>query len=186
MFSFLGHNSSSESPFVQTIPQYKIDVLNTTTGREGVSDWASHTYTGYTTNAGEHFSLPAYGSVLVIPRILFGSWSRKFAYSSKELIFVILGRSFWIDYIWNEARGPVRVVLFHDFGGVRQVVPLLGSTLSRLLIDTLFQRDREWSSLFSDFTDISPAFSTEHEIGVLTSLRGKRNDVFRFLKDVVA
>ena len=99
---------------------------------------------------------------------------------------MILGRSFWTDHMWNEARVPVRVVLFHDFGGVRQVVPFLGSALSRLLIDLLFQRDREWSSLFLDFTDTSPTFSTEHELGVLASSRGKRDDVFRFLKNVVA
>ena len=49
-------------------------------------DWASHTCIDYTTCAGEHFSLPAHGTVLVFPRILFGVWSRKFAYPSKELI----------------------------------------------------------------------------------------------------
>ena len=105
---------------------------------------------------------------------------------AKELISAILGRSLWTDYIWNEARVPVRVVLFHDFGRVRRAVPLQGSVLSRLLKDILFQRDREWSPLFLDFTDISPTFSTEHELGVLASLRGKRDDVFRFLKNVVA
>ena len=102
--------------FVQPIPQYKVGVLNITTGREGVLDQASHTYTGYTINAGEHFSLPAHGSVLVVPRILSGSWSRKFACPSKELIFVFSRRSFWTDYIRNEARGSVRVVLFYVFG----------------------------------------------------------------------
>ena len=142
---------------------------------------------GYTTGAGEHFSLPAHGAVLAIPRIfLFGSWSRKLAYPSKELISVILGRSFWTDCIWNEARVPVRVVLFHDFGRVRRAVPLLGPVPSSLLMDILLQRDREWSSLFFDFTDISPTFSTEHELGVLMSSRGKRDDVLRFLKNVVA
>ena len=99
---------------------------------------------------------------------------------------MILGRSFWTDYMWNEARVPVRVVLFHDFGQVRRAVPLRGSALLRLPIDILFQRDREWSSLFLDFTDTSPTFSTEHELGVLASLRGKRDDVLRFLKNVVA
>ena len=34
-------------------------------------DWASHTRMDYTTNAGEHFSLSAHGSVLAIPRIFF-------------------------------------------------------------------------------------------------------------------
>ena len=88
--------------------------------------------------------------------------------------------------MWNEARVPVRVVLFHDLGRVRRAVPLRGSALLHLPIDILFQRDREWSSLFLDFTDTSPPFSTEHELGVLTSSRGKRDDVFRFLKNVVA
>ena len=101
------------------------------------------------------------GSALVAPRIFL------------ELIFVFLRRSFWTGHIRNETRVPVRVVLLRECGEVQS------SRTRWIVLMVRCRRTDPWIlfskmtacglRVFLDFTDTTPTFSIEHEIGDLVS-----------------
>ena len=75
---FLGHSSIANRVFciVDSTANKRSERNHRTWGRVGK---AGRACVSYTANAGEHFSLPAFGSDLAVPRILFGTGVVEFA-----------------------------------------------------------------------------------------------------------